>query len=139
MVLAVEAVQWHYVEAEALVDRFARHLVSEGHARITVRVYKNSIHRFFAFLTSRGYSASVGSINGADVDSFISYVHQTRSAGTAYSRYWGLKGFFDWQVNEGVIRESPVSHAMQPRKPTKRSRGRIGDGYQRVSALIKAA
>jgi site-specific recombinase XerC len=74
MVLAVEAVQWHYVGVEAFVDSFARHLASEGHTRITVKVYKSSIHRFFAFVTSRGYSANVESINGADVDSFISDV-----------------------------------------------------------------
>lgn len=139
MVLAVEGVQRHYLDAEALLDRFACHLIGEGYARITVMVYKNSVHLFFAFLTGRGYPASVESINGADVDSFIGHVHRARSAGTAYTRYWGLKGFFDWQVSQGVIKESPVSHATQPRKPTKRSKGRIGNSYESMSASIKAA
>ncbi len=139
MVLAVEAVQWYNVDPEALVDRFARHLVAEGYARITVRVYKNSAHRFFHFLSSRRYPARLESISGSDVDAFINDVHQTRSAATAYSRYWGLRVFFDWQVSEGAIRESPVLHARQPGKPTKRSRGRTQGNHQIISTSIKAA
>ncbi len=132
MTLATKAVRPGAVDPDALVDRFSQHLGAEGRAKNTVSVYKNSVSQFFAFLASHKYPTDLESIDSTDVESFIAYVYLTRSAGTAYSRYWGLKRFFDWQAIEGTVGESPMSSVSQPRKPSKRSRERLERRFQRV-------
>lgn len=139
MTLATKAVRTGAVDPDALVDRFSQHLVAEGRAKNTVSVYTNSVSQFFAFLANHIYPTDLKSVDSADVESFIAYVYLTRSAGTAYIRYWGLKQFFDWLAIEGTVGESPMSSVSQPRKPTKRSKDRIERRLQRVGYSIKEA
>jgi len=109
---------------DGLCDRFALHLAAQGKAGVTIRVYKNAVHLFQIFLDDLGLSQGVTTIESEHVEAFIARVEETRSRGTAYSRYWGLRQFFEWQVDEDVIPMSPMADVSQPHKPGKSRRTR---------------
>lgn len=108
-----------------LCERFALHLAAQGKAGVTIRVYKNAVHLFQAFLADRGFPQDVATIQSEHVGAFIASVEETRRPGTAYSRYWGLRQFFEWQVEEDAIPMSPIDGVAQPHKPGKYRRTRI--------------
>jgi site-specific recombinase XerD len=115
----------HALIGVGLCERFALHLAAQGKAGVTVRVYKNAVHLFQMFLIGRGLPQGVATIQSEHVEAFIASVEETRSKGTAYSRYWGLRQFFEWQVDEDVISMSPMAGVSQPHKPGKSRRARI--------------
>ncbi|MCH7706536.1 MAG: phage integrase N-terminal SAM-like domain-containing protein [Chloroflexi bacterium] len=107
-----------------LSDRFAVHLAAQGKARVTIRVYRNAVHLFQVFLADQGLPQEVANIQLEHVEAFIASVEETRRPGTAYSRYWGLRQFFEWQVEEDAIPISPMAGMSQPHKPGKSRRVR---------------
>ena len=125
---------------DGLCGRFALHLAAQGKAGVTIRVYKNAVHLFQMFLAGRGLPQGVATIQVEHVDAFIASVEETRSRGTAYSRYWGLRQFFEWQVDEDVISMSPMAGVSQPHKPGKSRRARTercSDEMDSVELLSK--
>ena len=109
---------------DGLCEGFALHLAAQGKAGVTIRVYKNAVHLFQIFLLDRRLPQGVTTIQSEHVEAFIARVEETRSRGTAYSRYWGLRQFFEWQVDEDVIPMSPMAGVSQPHKPGKSRRAR---------------
>lgn len=107
-----------------LCERFALHLAMQRKAAMTIRVYKNAVHLFQVFLAGQGLPQDVASIRTEHVEAFIARIEETRMPGTAYSRYWGLRQFFEWQVEEDAIPMSPMVGVSQPHKPGKSRRVR---------------
>jgi site-specific recombinase XerD len=71
-----------------------------------------------------GTARSSGSVPGhrvacdvprEDVEVFIEYLLDTRSAATASVRYRALKRFFSWAESEGEIEESPMTRMRPPK------------------------
>ncbi len=108
----------------SLCEQFALHLGAQGKAGVTVRVYKNAVHLFQAFLADQSLPLDVATIQSEHIAAFIDNVAETRRPGTANSRYWGLRQFFEWQVEGDAIPISPMVDVAQPRKPGKSPRVR---------------
>ncbi len=123
-----------------LCERLALHLAAQGKAGVTIRVYKNAVHLVQVFLADQGLPQDVANIQSEHVEAFIASVEKTRRPGTAYSRYWGLRQFFEWQVEEGAIPISPMAGVSQPHKPGKSRRvrtERCSSGMDSVEGLSK--
>jgi site-specific recombinase XerD len=93
---------------EAAWQSFDRALRAEGRSPETRRAYAQSIVQFGAYLSDRGLSSDVTSIDRSDLEGWIISVLETRSPATAATRYRALARLFSWLVEEGELARSPM-------------------------------
>lgn len=96
---------------------FARHLRASNLAPRTVRTYMEGVERFATFLEGVGMPTDLAAIRREHVESFISDVLEHGRPATAANRYRSLQQLFKWAVDEGEIRESPMSRMRPPKVP----------------------
>jgi site-specific recombinase XerD len=101
----------------ALVRSFQRSLEAANRSPATIRIYTISVAQLADFLAERGMPLSVASITREHVEEFIGDVLRRKSPGTAETRYRGIKAFFDWLVEEGEIKTSPMARMKRPSVP----------------------
>jgi site-specific recombinase XerD len=100
-----------------LAKSFRRSLLPTEYAPATVRIYTISVAQFADFLAARGMPLVVADITGEHIGEFLAHVLATRSAGTAETRYRGLKAFFKWALDEGEITRDPMARIKRPKQP----------------------
>lgn len=118
-----------------LARSFRRSLLPTEYAAATVRIYTISVAQFADFLAERGMPLVVANITAEHVGEFLSYVLERNSAGTAETRYRGLRAFFTWAVEEGEIDKNPMARIKRP-KPTESPPAMLSD--DKLSRLLKA-
>jgi site-specific recombinase XerD len=94
---------------------FVRHRRAENISPRTLRAYTAAVMQLRDYLTERGLPTEPVAIRRDDVQSFLAHLIETRSAATASTRYWGLRAFFGWLVNEEEIDRSPLERLEPPR------------------------
>ncbi|MBJ7594365.1 MAG: tyrosine-type recombinase/integrase [Candidatus Dormibacteraeota bacterium] len=94
---------------------FARHRRAENISPRTLRAYTAAVTQLRDFLVERGLRTDPAAIQREDVQSFLAHLIETRSAATASTRYWGLRAFFGWLVDEEEIDRSPLERMQPPR------------------------
>ncbi len=96
---------------------FRRSLLAENKSANTVSAYIEAVRLLGIFLSTRGMPTNVADITREHVQTFITDLLNTKSPGTANTRYRGVQQFFKWLVNEGEITRSPMEHMKPPQIP----------------------
>lgn len=100
-----------------LARSFRRSLVAENKSPNTVVAYMEAVRLLGLFLGDRGMPTDVANITREHVQAFITGLLETKSPGTANTRYRGAQQFFKWLVNEGEITRSPMEQMKPPQIP----------------------
>ena len=96
---------------------WTRHLRAENLSPATVVTYTQSVSRLAEFLEARGMPLEVGHIRREHIEAFLEDLLARFKPATAANRYSGLQAFFRWLVDEGEIRESPMTRMKKPKQP----------------------
>ncbi len=96
---------------------FARSIRAENLSPNTETAYLQAIARFADFLRDKGMPQDVAHIKREHVEAFIEDRLARWKPSTANHSYRGLLRFFAWLVEEGEIKESPLTRMKPPRIP----------------------
>ena len=104
-------------EYRALARSFRRHLLAENKSPRTVRTYGDGTRLLGEFLVSQGMPAEPAHIRREHVEAFIVALLERWKPATANNRYRALHAFFEWLVDEGELKASPMAHMRPPAVP----------------------
>jgi site-specific recombinase XerD len=96
---------------------FVRHLKAENVSPNTILTYSLSVSQLLAFLESAGMPTTVAAIRREHVEAFIADLLTRWKPATANNRYRGCQRFFNWLVDEGEIKVSPMARTKPPHIP----------------------
>ena len=96
---------------------FARHLRAANLTPATQRAYLDGLTLLARFLTGAGMPTDVAAISREHVEAFITDQLERLSPASAANRYSSLRPFFNWLVEEGAIKASPMARMRKPRVP----------------------
>jgi site-specific recombinase XerD len=91
------------------------HLEAGNYAPLTVLHYGESARQFAAYLVDNGMPTVVTSITREHVEAFIAHLLNTRSVGTANTRYRALQQLFKWLDEEGETERNPMARTRPPK------------------------
>jgi site-specific recombinase XerD len=100
-----------------LARSFERGLKARNLSPATVRVYTISVAQFADFLATQGMPLLVANISREHVEEFIADLLTRCKPATAETRHGGLKAFFDWLVEDGELKTSPMARVKAPAVP----------------------
>src|SRR6266851_2140155 len=99
----------------AMLSRsFRRSLEAANLSPATVRIYTISVAQLADFLQARGMPLFVANLTREHIEEWLLDILARRSAGTAETRYRGAKSFFDWLVDDGELKQSPMAKVKRP-------------------------
>src|SRR5689334_4688131 len=104
-------------EYQLLATSFKRSLLAANKSPKTIKGYLDGVRLLGDFLAERGMPTSVMGITREHVETFIADLLARWSPATASTRHKALRVFFNWLVEEGEIRESPMRHVKPPQVP----------------------
>ncbi len=93
---------------------FARHLRASNLAPRTVRTYLEGVDRLARFLVEQGMPTDLAGIRREHMEAWIVDILAHGKATTAANRYRSAQQFWKWAVEEGEVRESPMSKMRPP-------------------------
>lgn len=96
---------------------FLRHLRAENLSQNTIASYGESVRQFAEFVRREGMPQAMPHIRREHVETWIERLLQRARPATAHNRYRGLRSFFNWAVEEGEIKESPMARMKPPKLP----------------------
>lgn len=99
------------------IQSFARHLRAENLSPRTQETYTESARQLAEFLADKGMPLYVAKIKREHVEAFITSLLERWKPATANNRFRGLQAFFNWLVDEGEVKESPMAKMKPPRVP----------------------
>ena len=115
---ATPAIDVLLVQSE-MSDKLRRYLIScqvEGKSAATTGIYTYTITSFIRFLEENLPTLSLSTISTDDVRLFLlSLQNRNLSPSTVQSHYRALNTFFNWLVNEGYLKTSPMARIKPPR------------------------
>ncbi|HEY3060346.1 MAG TPA: tyrosine-type recombinase/integrase, partial [Chloroflexota bacterium] len=97
-----------------LARSFERGLRAANRSPGTIRIYTISVAQLADFLAGHGMPLVVANLTREHIEMWLADVLERRSAGTAETRYRGAKSFFDWLLEEGEIKRSPMVNVKRP-------------------------
>jgi len=117
-----------------LVEGFLFSLQAEGRAPRTIGYYKDLLHPFLGYARDKGWSDGLCSLDTHRVREFLSWVgsrtcehsigngtRRVRKANshTAWPYYRALRRLFNWAIEEGYLKSSPLAtiHFKPPPEP----------------------
>jgi site-specific recombinase XerD len=83
----------------------------------TQRAYLDGLTRLARFLTDAGMPTDVAAITREHVEAFITDQLERLSPASAANRYSSLRPFFNWLVEEGGLKASPIARMRKPKVP----------------------
>src|SRR5262245_16319111 len=119
-----------------LAQSFERGLRAARLSAATIRIYTISVAQLADFLAARGMPLIVANITREHIEEWLISIRDTRSAGTADTRYRGIKAFFMWALEEGEIQRDPMLRVKRP-KPVEVPPPMLSD--DELSRLLAAA
>ena len=105
------------VRDQFFLDSFCRSLRARNCSDKTVDTYSESVRQFASFLIESGMPTQVENITREHVESFIEELLRKWKPATANNRYRGLQSYFNWLVEEGEIKASPMLRMKPPMIP----------------------
>jgi site-specific recombinase XerD len=96
---------------------FARSIRAENLSPNTETAYLQAVARFADFLHDKGMPQDVAHIKREYIEAFIEDRLAHFKPATANHSYRGLRRFFQWLLEEGEIKESPMARMKPPRIP----------------------
>lgn len=97
------------------IESWRRHLRAENKSPKTIETYVESARQFAAYLQRQGMPTDVAHIKREHAESFITHLLEQWKSSTANNRYRGLQQFFRWLVDEGEIKDSPLTRTKPPK------------------------
>jgi site-specific recombinase XerD len=104
-------------DLEANARLFARHLRAGNRSAATITSYMAAIRHLDTFLATQGMPRTVAGIHREHVEAFIEDQLARLKPASAANRYRSVQQFFKWLVDEGELRESPMSRMRPPTVP----------------------
>ncbi len=102
---------------QAAVEAFRQHLVhARGLSGNTVAAYGRDVAQFLAFLASRRPVEGWSQVEAADLRAFLAQQMKTDRRTSVQRRLMGLRAFFDFLVDRGMISANPA-RLVRPPKP----------------------
>jgi site-specific recombinase XerD len=105
------------VEHQFILDSFLRALRAENLSKRTLETYGEGVRQLSKFLTTNQMPTDPGLITREHLEAFISDLLVHWKPATASNRYRALQRYFRWLVDEGEIKESPMSKMKPPKVP----------------------
>lgn len=99
------------------VASFARHLRAANLSPKTHKTYLEGLALLARFLATRGMPTDVAAIRREHLEAFIEDQLSRWKPSTAANRFSSIRPFFSWLVEEGEIRESPMTRMRKPKLP----------------------
>jgi site-specific recombinase XerD len=96
---------------------FRRSLEAANRSPATVVVYVAAVNQMALFLDAQKMPLFVANLSREHVEEFVSDVLRRRTPATASTYYRGIKAFFDWLVEDGEIKMSPMERTKPPKVP----------------------
>lgn len=96
---------------------FARHLRAANLTPATQRAYLDGLTLLARFLTDARMPTDVAAIRRDHVEAFITDQLARLAPASAANRYSSLRPFFNWLVEEGEIKASPMARMRKPKVP----------------------
>lgn len=104
---------------DALARSWERSLRAAGRSPLTVGSYLESLRIFEQWRAEHDIAGDIDTIDRAQVEEFIVWLLDHRSAATARVRFASLKQFFKWALREGEIDLDPMAAMPPPAQPTR--------------------
>jgi site-specific recombinase XerD len=104
-------------EAAAIGRSWERHLRAAGRSPRTIDSYLESLRNYVAWAAESGRSTNPLDLTKADVESWVVWLLDTRSAATARLRLASLKQFTRWATAEGELDADPLLGMTPPAQP----------------------
>jgi site-specific recombinase XerD len=96
---------------------FVRYLRAEGKAARTIEKYVLSVRLLLEFQLSRGYPTAVTEIQKEHVREYMAHLLDTAKSSTANTRFYALKAFFTYLLEDEEIRWHPMENMKAPPAP----------------------
>jgi site-specific recombinase XerD len=96
---------------------FARHIRAANLSPATQRSYLAAVALLGDFLETAGMPTDVAAIRREHIEAFIENQLARLKPASAANRYASLRPFFNWLVEEGELRESPMARMRKPKLP----------------------
>ena len=102
-----------------LLDSFSRTLRAENLAKRTVETYGEAVRQFTDYLREQGMPLDPTRVTREYIESFLDDILNRRGGrpATAANRYRSLQRYFNWLVDEGEIKDSPMRKMRPPKVP----------------------
>ncbi|MBW3605479.1 MAG: tyrosine-type recombinase/integrase [Actinobacteria bacterium] len=102
----------------------------------TIQSYQEAALQFDAWLADTDRATDAGAVEHRDVEAWLAFLLEDKSAGTAAARYRSLRQFFRWLAEEeGEITASPMASMRPPQVPEQPVAVLTDD---QLAALLKA-
>jgi site-specific recombinase XerD len=106
----------------SLVERFIKHLESQGKSTFTIIAYKKDLEQFIGYLTGKEV-ADIREVKKDNIDGFIEkLISENYTKKSASRKLNSIRTFFRYLKNEGTIDQNPsldVSHPKYTQSPPK--------------------
>ena len=110
------------IEWGALASSFERHLRAVNKSPKTVSNYSEAVRQLGSYLAGKGMPQELENLRRGHVESYIEDLLTNRSSATARNRFASLQQFFRWAVDEGEVKNSPMSRMKPPKVSSKKPR-----------------
>lgn len=114
---------------------FTRYLRAEGKAEGTIEKYLMVLGVLEEFLAGEGHSTAVTEVQKPHLQEFIAHTLEGHKSSTANTRFYALKAFFNYLVEDEEIRWHPMDGMKAPAAPAPPVAVLEADA---VSAMLKA-
>ncbi len=104
-------------EVATLTASWRRSLAARRASPRTITTYITAVEQLAAYLAAAGMPTRVSTVRREHVEAWVTDLLARRAPTTAHNRFRGCQAFFNWAVEEGEIRESPMARMKPPRLP----------------------
>lgn len=104
-------------DIESYLAPFTRYLRSEDIVQGTIDKYVTAVKQLAAFLAERGESTTVAEIQKPQLREFMAYALETWKSSTANTKFYSVKCFFNFLVEDEEIRWHPMEGMDPPPAP----------------------
>ena len=101
----------------ALVTSWRRSLAARRASPATIETYSTAVGQLADYLSAHGMPDRAAAIRREHVEAFVTDLLEHKAPATAHNRYRGCQAFFNWLVEEGEIRSSPMERMKPPTLP----------------------
>jgi site-specific recombinase XerD len=104
-------------EIASLLASWRLSLSARRSSPATIATYSSAVLLLRDYLAAQGMPTAVERIRREHVEAFLTDLLAHRAPATAHNRFRGCQAFFNWLLEEGEIRTSPMARMKPPRLP----------------------
>ncbi len=101
----------------ALVTSWRRSLAARRASPATIDTYSTADGQLADYLASHGMPHLATTIRGEHVEALVTDLLEHKAPATAHNGYRGCQAFFNWLIEEGEIKSSPMERMKPPKLP----------------------